>query len=49
MALIQIKLGHVDHPDLNSSSALKNYDEQINITFELMQIKTMTMERHGRK
>ena len=39
MALIQIKLGHVDHPDLNTSSALKKYDEQIKITFELMQNK----------
>ena len=39
MLLIQIKLGHVDQPDLNSSSALKYYDEQIHITFELMQNK----------
>ena len=39
MALIQIKLGLVDQPDLNSSLALKYYDEQIHVTFELMKNK----------
>ena len=39
MALIQIKLGHVDQPDLNFLTALKHYDEQIHVTFELMQNK----------
>ena len=39
MALIQIKLGYVDQPDLDSSLALKYYNEQTQITFELMQNK----------
>ena len=39
MALIQIKLGHVDQPDLNFLAALKHYDEQIHVTFQLMQNK----------
>lgn len=39
MVLIQIKLGLADQPDLNSPIALKYYDEQIYITFELMKNK----------
>ena len=39
IVLIQIKLGLVDQPDLNSPTALKYYDEQIHITFELMKNK----------
>ena len=36
MGLIQIKLGASEQPDINLASALKLYDEQINIIFELM-------------
>ena len=36
MALIQIKNGIADQPDLNTQKALELYDEQVQITRQLM-------------
>jgi Nucleotide modification associated domain 1 len=39
MALIQLELGVVDQPDLNTEQAVKFYDEKIAVTKELMENK----------
>ncbi len=36
MALIQLDLGVVEQPDLNTEEAIKHYDKHINLTKELM-------------
>ncbi|MBT6160116.1 MAG: DUF1599 domain-containing protein [Flavobacteriaceae bacterium] len=39
MALIQLELGVVDQPDLDTNAALEQFDRQLQIIFELMQAK----------
>lgn len=39
IALIQLKLGHVDTPDISIDQAIENYDEQIMIAKNLMEKK----------